>query len=80
MSGAKKERTQFTVISKINDRPVTGALCSNCKLPLESFTIDTNQGKQTLYVCTNENCKLRYLATIGYFPPAETAPAAKKEK
>lgn len=61
------------MISKINERPVVGALCINCKNELQSMVVDTNHGKQTFYVCENENCgKRRNLLTTEYFPPAET--------
>ena len=62
--------------AKINDKPVQNATCVNCKLPLEAWTVDTNRGKQAFYSCTNENCKLRNLVTVGYFPPAEGQPSA----
>jgi hypothetical protein len=63
------------MIANVNDKPVPGALCINCKTELNFFQIDTNKGKQVLYNCANENCPRKGNVTTVYFPPAETAPA-----
>lgn len=63
------------MIAAINDRPVAGALCVNCKSELVSWVVETNRGKQTFYACPNDNCgKRRNQITTEYFPPAELAP------
>lgn len=64
------------MIANTNDKPVTGALCHNCRSELSFFTVETNKGKQVMYSCPNDNCPRKGTLTTLYFPPAITEPAA----
>lgn len=70
------------MIAKVNDPAVAGALCNNCKSELRSMVVETNKGKQALYVCENENCTAsrRFMVTVEYLPPAETGAVAPAKK
>ena len=59
------------MISNVNDKPVTGALCLNCRNVLEPLELSANKGKQVVYICQNENCPRRGIMTVAYFPPAD---------
>ena len=67
------------MISKINEAPVHGAACMNCKSEMDSEIVASNAGKQTHYWCKSPNCPRFGMLTVNYFPPEVTTAAPRVE-
>jgi hypothetical protein len=67
------------MIAQINESPVRGAACMNCKNEMDSEVVASNAGKQTHYWCKSANCPRVGMLTVNYFPPEVLAPAARAE-
>jgi hypothetical protein len=67
------------MISQINESPVRGAACMNCKNEMDSEVVASNAGKQTHYWCKSTNCPRVGMLTVNFFPPEVLTPTARTE-
>jgi hypothetical protein len=67
------------MIAQINEAPLRGAACMNCKTEMDSEVLASNSGKQTHYWCKSHNCPRVGMLTVNYFPPEVLGPAVKAE-
>lgn len=67
------------MIAQINEAPVRGAACMNCKNEMDSEVTHVNAGKQTHYWCKSTNCPRVGMLTVNYFPAEVLTPSAKAE-